>query len=131
MNGGGVLSSGEDWANVAAGKTLTFLISRLSPCWLSFIQLMNSAACCGCFELAVTISASPPHVPTVVLPAVQAGSGAATHWPAVLGAIVGNWLGAHWAESQPTTLPLFMSVSHCVDQLGSGLITPLFTRPCQ
>src|ERR1700744_4513373 len=131
MNGGGVLRAGEDWANVAAGETSTFLIRRLRPCWLDFIQLMNSAACVGCFELEVTISDSPPQVPTVLSPAVHAGIGAATHFPAVLGAIVGNWLGAHWAESQPTMLPLFISVSHWVDQLGSGLIVPPFTRPCQ
>src|ERR1700733_7829539 len=129
MNGGGVCSAGEDWANVAAGKTATFLISRFRPCWLEFIHWMNSAACLGCLELVVTTSASPPQVPTVLSPAVQAGTAAAVHWPDVLGAIVGNWLGAHWAEIQPTRLPLFISVSHWVDQLGSGLITPLLTRP--
>src|SRR5882724_6645057 len=125
MNAGGLDRAGSVWANVAAGKASTFLISRFSPWLVLFIHCTNCAAWAGCLELAVTTSASPPQVPTAWSPAVHAGSAAACHLPAVLGAIVGSWFGAHWAETQPTIVPLFMSVFHWVEKLGSGLMTPL------
>ena len=132
MNAGGVASAGEVRANVAAGNTATFLISRLSPSWLSFIQLMNSAACCGCLRVGGHhLGLAAPGAHGLVAGGPGGEGGRRPLPPAVLGAIVGNWLGAHWADTQPTMFPLFMSVSHWVDQLGSGLITPLFTRPCQ
>ena len=96
-----------------------------------FIHSTNLAASAGCLEFVVTASVSPPQMPTVVSPAVQAGSGAAAHLPAVSFAIDGSWFGPHWAPTQPTSVPLFMSVFHWADQFGCGLTRPFLIRPSQ
>src|SRR5579859_4517205 len=131
MYGGGVLSASWLWFASDAGNTSTFWISSLTPSVEEFIHLTNFAASAGCFEFAVTASVSPPQMPTVGSPAVQAGSGAAVHLPAVSLAMDGSWLGAHCALTQPMMVPLSMSVLHCGDQLGSGLTRPCWIRPLQ
>src|SRR3954471_24702402 len=100
MNGGGVFNSGSACPGIDAGKTWTFLISDATPASDEFIHSTNFAASAGCLEFAVTASVSPPQIPTVVLPAVQAGSGAAAHLPAVSFAMDGSWFGPHWAPTQ-------------------------------
>src|SRR3954469_3683863 len=131
MNGGGVCSAGSVWFGMLAGKTCTFLMSEVTPSFDEFIHFTNLAASAGCFESEVTASVSPPQIPTVSSPAVHAGSGAASHLPAVSLAIEGSWLGPHCAPTQPTRVPLFMSVFHCADQFGSGLTRPFVMRSPQ
>src|SRR5215469_12193705 len=125
MNGGGVLSTSWLWFEMEAGNTSTCWMRIFTPSAEEFIHLTNFAASAGCFEFAVTASVSPPQMPTVWSPAVQAGSGAATHLPAVSLAMDGSSFGPHCAPTQLTKVPLFMSVFHCGDQFGWGL-----TRPC-
>src|SRR5690349_4402669 len=125
MNGGGVFSASWLWLDSEAGKASTCWISVLTPSAEELSHFTNLAASAGCLELAVTASVSPPQMPTVGSPALQAGSGAATHLPEVSLATDGNWLGAHCALTQPMIVPLFMSVLHCGDQLGSGETRPL------
>src|SRR5690242_6123035 len=116
MNGGGVFSASCVWLASDAGNTSTCWMRIFTPSGEEFIHLTNLAASAGCFEFVVTASVSPPQMPTVWSPAFQAGSGAATHLPAVSLAMEGSWLGAHCALVQPTRVPLFMSVFHCGDQ---------------
>src|SRR5438445_10079360 len=110
MNGGGVLSASCVWFAIDAGNTSTFWISSLTPSAEEFIHLTNFAASAACLEFEVTASVSPPQMPTVGSPAVQAGSAAAVHLPAVSFAMDGSWFGAHCALTQPTMLPLSISV---------------------
>src|ERR1035437_5682427 len=118
MNVGGVWRAGRLCPEVDAGKTTTSLMRRFRPSSVTFIQFTNFAACAGYLEFDVTASASPPQMPTCLSPAVQAGSAAASHLPAVSFAMDGNWLGPHPAPTHPTSAPLFMSVFHCADQFG-------------
>src|SRR4051812_40433555 len=112
MNGGGVFSTGSAWPCADAGNACTLVISDVIPVSDEFIHSTNFAASAGCLELVVTASVSPPQMPTVLSPAVQVGNCTAAHLPAVSLAIEGSWFGPHWAPTQPTIVPLFMSVFH-------------------